>query len=168
MIYLKEANVHDAAKEYEFLKDTPACENGFENRYYEFSYENFINKALPQIMRFSKGIGLPKGYVPETFYFLWDDDSIVGLFKLRHYLSESLRKGAGHIGYGINKKYRGKGYATKGLALVIEKAKEIIKENEIYLSVNIDNPASLKVQLDNNAYIHHFDEYKNYTRIKIS
>ncbi len=32
------------------------------------------------------------------------------------------------------------------LRLTIEKAKEIIPENEIYLSVHKDNPASLKVQ----------------------
>ncbi|MDD3223621.1 MAG: GNAT family N-acetyltransferase [Clostridium sp.] len=167
MIYLKEANVGDAEKEYEFLKDIPTNENGFENKYYDFSYEDFVDAALPQIINFSKGIDLPNGYVPETFYFLWDDNIIVGLFKIRHCLTDSLRNGAGHIGYGIHKKYRGKGYATKGLALAIEKAKGVIKENEIYLSVHIDNPASLKVQLNNKAYIHHSDEKEHYTRIKV-
>lgn len=167
MIYLKEANVEDVEKEYQFLKDTPACENGFENKYYEFSYEDFINRALPGIIKCSKGIGLPNGYVPQTLYFLWDDNNIVGLFKIRHWLTDSLRNGAGHIGYGIHKNYRGKGYATKGLTLAIAKAKDIIKEDEIYLSVHIDNPASLKVQLNNQAYLHHSDEKDHHTRIKI-
>lgn len=167
MIYLKEANAGDAEKEYQFLKDTPTYENGFENKYYDFSYKDFMNQALPQMIKFSKGIGLPEGYVPETFYFLWDDNNIVGLFKLRHYLTGFLRNGVGHIGYGIHKDYRGKGYATKGLGLAIEKAKDVIKENEIYLSVHIDNPVSLKVQLNNNAYIHHSDEIEYYTRIII-
>lgn len=167
MIYLKEANIEDAEKEYQFLKDTPANENGFENKYYNFSYEDFMNDALPQMIKFSKGIDLPNGYVPETFYFLRDDNNIVGLFKIRHCLTDSLRNGAGHIGYGINKNYRGKGYATKGLALAIEKAKDIIKENEIFMSVHINNPASLNVQLNNGAYIHHSDENEYYTRIKI-
>jgi predicted acetyltransferase len=167
MIYLKEANLEDTEKEYQFLIDTPACENGFENKYYDFSYEAFMNRALPQMIKFSEGLDLPNGYVPETFYFLWDDNNIVGLFKIRHYLTDSLRNGAGHIGYGIHKNYRGKGYATKGLALAIEKAKEVIKENEIYMSVHIDNPASLKVQLNNEAYIHHSDEKEHYTRIRI-
>lgn len=166
-MYIKEANVEDVEKEYRFLKDTPTYENGFENKYYDFSYEEFMNRALQQIIKFSKGIDLPNGYVPETLYFLWVDDNIVGLFKVRHYLTDSLRNGAGHIGYGIHKNYRGKGYASKGLALAIEKAKDIIKENEIYLSVHIDNPASLKVQLNNEAYIHHSDEKEHYTRIKI-
>lgn len=167
MIYLKEANMEDAKKEYKFIKDTPTDENGFENKYYGLSYEDFVNKALPEIIKFSKGIDLPKGYVPQSFYFLWDEDSIVGLFKVRHYLTEALRNGVGHIGYGIHKDYRTKGYATKGLALAIEKAKKIIKEDEIYFSVHIDNPASLKVQLNNNAYVHHSDEKEHYTRIKV-
>ena len=167
MIYLKEANVDDTEKEYQFLKDTPTNENGFENKYYGLSYEDFINQALPQIIEVSKGIDLPNGYVPETFYFLWDDNNIVGLFKIRHYLTDYLRNGAGHIGYGIHKNYRGKGYASKGLALAIEKAKDIIKENELYLSVHVDNLASLKVQLNNEACIHHSDEKEHYTRISL-
>lgn len=115
----------------------------------------------------SKGIDLPEGHVPGTEYFLWDDNEIVGLFRIRHELNGFLREGAGHIGYGIKKECRGKGYATKGLALIIEKAKEIIKEDEIYMSVHKDNPASLQVQLKNGAYIHHEDDKKYYTRIKI-
>ncbi|WP_139902905.1 GNAT family N-acetyltransferase [Clostridium thermarum] len=167
MIYLKEANVEDAEKEYQFIKDTPRDENGFQNKYYGYSYEDFMNQALPEMIKFSKGIDLPKGYVPETFYFLWDDTNIVGLFKLRHCLTDSLREGAGQIGYGIHKNYRGKGYGTKGLKLAIDKAKDVVKESEIYMSVHIDNPASLKVQLNNGAYIHHSDEKEHYTRIKI-
>ena len=53
------------------------------------------------------------------------------------------------------------------LRLTIEKAKEIIPENEIYLSVHKDNPASLKVQEKNGAYIHHEDDKEYYTRIPI-
>ena len=121
---------------------------------------------LPDYINYAKGINLPDGYVPATEYFLWDDDKIVGLFRIRHELNEFLAKGAGHIGYGIRKEYRGKGYATQGLRLTIEKAWEIIKEDEIYMSVNKDNAASLQVQKANGAYIHHEDENKFYTRIK--
>ena len=82
------------------------------------------------------------------------------------YLNDFLREGAGHIGYGIGKDYRGKGYASEGLRLTIEKAWEIIKEDEIYMSVHKDNPASLQVQKKNGAYIHHEDDKEFYTRIK--
>lgn len=88
------------------------------------------------------------------------------MFKLRHYLNEHLINGAGHIGYGTRKGYQGKGYATKGLALMIEEAKKVIKEDEIYLSVHKDNLSSLKVQQNNGAYIDHEDDVEYYTRIK--
>ncbi len=39
-------------------------------------------------------------------------------------------------------------------------------EDEIYLRVNRDNPASLKVMLKNGGSIHHEDENKYYVRIK--
>ncbi|MCR5115479.1 MAG: GNAT family N-acetyltransferase, partial [Bacteroidales bacterium] len=47
---------------------------------------------------------------------------IVGQFRIRHYLNEALRTGAGHIGYFIAKEFRGKGYATEGLRQTLEVA----------------------------------------------
>ena len=131
------------------------------------SREEFEKVVLPRLINNSKGIDLPEGHVPGTEFFLWEDDEIVGLFRIRHELNDFLANGPGHIGYGIKKEYRGRGYATKGLALTIEKAKEIIKEDEIYMSVHKDNPASLQVQLKNGAYIHHEDDKEYYTRIKL-
>jgi len=167
MLYLKAVNWEDIEQEYIFTTEQPADENGFTNKYEGVSREEFEKVVLPRLINNSKGIDLPEGHVPGTEYFLWNDDEIVGLFRIRHELNDFLREGAGHIGYGIKKEYRGKGYATKGLALTIEKAKEIIKEDEIYMSVHKDNPASLQVQLKNGAYIHHEDDKEYYTRIKL-
>ena len=50
---------------------------------------------------------------------------------MRHYLNDALRSGGGHIGYGILEKYRGRGYATKCLELTIEKARELVAEDEL-------------------------------------
>ena len=163
---LSKMNYADAKEEYEALIDIPE-ENGFENPFKDISYEEFYNNAIESAIKESRGIGLKEEYVPQTIYFLWDNDEIVGMFKLRHYLNESLKDGAGHIGYGIRKSKQGKGYATIGLKLLIELAKKIIPENEIYLSVHKDNLASLKVQQKNGAYIDHEDEEEYYTRIKI-
>lgn len=166
MLYLKEVNFEDVEKEYEFIKNTPKIENGFTNPYFGITYEEFENIKLPQIINYSKGIDLPDGFVSETQYFLWDDEVIVGWFRLRHYLNDALKNGAGHIGYGIGKACRGKGYGTEGLRLTIEKAWEIIKEDEIYMSVHKNNPASLQIQKKNGAYIHHEDDKEFFTRIK--
>ena len=167
MLYLKAVNWEDIEQEYIFTTEQPADENGFTNKYEGVSREEFEKVVLPRLINNSKGIDLPEGHVPGTEFFLWEDDKIVGLFRIRHELNDFLREGAGHIGYGIKKEYRGKGYATKGLSLTIEKAREIIKEDEIYMSVHKDNPASLQVQLKNGAYIHHEDDKEYYTRIKL-
>ena len=91
----------------------------------------------------------------------------MGWFRLRQSLNDGLKNGAGHIGYGIKSEYRKRGYATEGLKMMISIAKDIIEEDEIYMSVRKENRASLKVQLNNGAYIHHEDDKEYYTRIKI-
>lgn len=168
MIYLKKANFEDAEKEYLFVKDMPVDENGLTNKWNGISREEFLSSALPEMIAFSEGRELPDGYVPETFFFLWDDGEIVGQFRLRHCLCDSLRKGAGHIGYFVKKEYRGRGYGNKGLGLLLKHAKDVIPESEVYLRVNKDNPASLRVILKNGAYIDHEDENKYYLKIKKS
>ena len=165
MLYLKSANREDIGKEWLFQRDIPADENSFINDYYNISREDF-DKAIDVIIAQSEGKQLPEGYVPQTVYYLWDDDKIVGTFHLRHYLCESLVNGSGHIGYYIAPEFRRKGYGTKGLQMLLEIAKKAVPEDEIYLRVDRDNSASLKVMLNNNGYIHHEDENKYYVRIR--
>lgn len=168
LLCLKLANENDIEKEYMFVRDMPVDENGLLNEWHDILREEFKNKALKTMVNFEKGRGLPVGYVPETFLFLWNKDEIIGQFRIRHYLCESLKEGSGHIGYFIGKESRGKGYGTKGLRLALQVAKNIIPEDEIYLRVNKDNPASLHVMLNNGGYIHHEDNDKYYVRIKKS
>lgn len=167
MMYLKAANLEDIEKEYDAISQIPENENGYMNEYYGCTREEFENIILPEMIEHSNGINVPENRVPDTYYFLWNEDEIVGLFKIRHCLNEFLAKGPGHVGYGILKQYRGRGYATKGLALAIEICKTLIKEEEIYLSVNKNNPSSFKVQEKNGAYIVGENEEEYFTRIKI-
>ena len=164
MLYLKEINYGDIEKEYLFVRDIPFDENGFTNQWYGCSREVFDEVVRKRIAS-SKGENLPEGHVPETFLYLWKEDVIVGEFRIRHFLCESLIEGAGHIGYFIGKEYRGKGYATEGLRLTLELALKIVPEEEIYLRVNKDNPASLRVMLKNGGRIDHQDESKYYVRV---
>ena len=166
MLYLKEINYEDLEKEYLFVCDMPLDENGLTNPYHGISREDFEGRALPEMIAFGKGDKLPEGYVPETFLFLWEDENIVGQFRIRHYLCESLRTGAGHIGYFIKKEFRGKGYGKEGLRQMLKIARTIVPEDEIYLRVNKDNPASLQVMLNNGGYIKYEDENRFYVRIK--
>lgn len=168
MIYLKKINFEDIEKEYEAIKNIPQNENGLENKYYDVNREEFEEVVVPKLLKNSEGLELPEGYVPDTYFFLWDDDKIVGLFKIRHYLNDFLKNGAGHIGYCILKEYRGLGYATEGLKCAIEICKTLIKEDEIYLSSHKDNPSSLKVQIKCGAYLSGESETEYFTRIKLN
>ena len=166
MLYLKEINYEDIEKEFRFVREMPVDENGLTNPWNDISRTDFENEALPEMISFSKGENLPEGYVPETFLFLWKNNDIVGQFRIRHYLTEALKAGAGHIGYFIKKEFRGKGYAKEGLRQTLLIAKNIIPEDEIYLRVNKENIASLKVMLHNGGYIDREDALKYYVRIK--
>lgn len=140
-------------------------ENGFVNAACGLAREEF-GAYVQRRKGWSQGEGLPEGYVPDTVYVLENDDGdYVGLVNLRHRLNDALRQGAGHIGYGIRKEYRGRGYATAALALALKEAWKVVPEEEIYLSVHKDNPASLKVQLRNGARVDHEDGVEYYTRI---
>ena len=164
-IYLKEANMADLEQEWLFVRDMPEDENGLTNSWPDVSREDFESKALPEMIRFAKGEDLPAGYVPETFLFLWEADQIVGQFRIRHYLTDSLREGAGHIGYYIAKDCRGRGLGTIGLSLTLNSARHIVREREFYLRVNRDNQASLHVMLKNGGRVVHEDSEKYYVRI---
>ncbi len=166
MLYLKETNLEDAKKQYDLISKMPVDENGFTNPDFGVSFEEYVNTVLPLKLKYSKGEDLPDGYVPQTEYFLWDGDEIVGLFRLRHYLNDFLREYHGHIGYGVKAGARGKGYGTKGLAMLLDIGKDVIVEDQFYLSVHKDNPASLKVQQNNGARIVREDDENYYTRIK--
>lgn len=87
MLRLKQANFADAAQEYAFVQTIPRCENGFTNDWLGWSYAEFVEKALPQMQRWARGEDLPAGFVPESFYFLWDGEQIVGHCRIRHRLT---------------------------------------------------------------------------------
>ena len=165
MICLRKLNPEDMEKEWQFVRDMPVDENGLTNAWHGVSREDFERKTLPEMLAFAEGKNLPEGYVPETFFYLWQDDKITGEFRIRHYLCESLRTGAGHIGYFIAKPFRGQGYGTEGLRLTLEDAHRIVPEEEIYLRVNKDNIASQQVMRRNGARLAGEDESHFFMRI---
>lgn len=162
-LFIKPANIEDTEKEWLFVAAMPENENGMTNKWHGVSREKFISEALPRMINNSKGIDLPEDFVPDTTLFLWNGDEIVGQFRLRHYLPESMIPG--HIGYFIAKEHRGKGFATEGLRLTIKYGSTIIPEDEFYMRLNKDNPASLRVMLKNGGKI--FGETEDKLIVKI-
>ena len=155
----------DYRKTYELYMTFPEYDHGYMNNVYGYSYEQFL-EWIEKKRNWSEGKCVPENFVADTTYVLADGEDYVGVFNLRHYLNDFLREGPGHIGYCISHAYRGRGYATEGLRLTLEKAKEM-GIDEAYMSVNKDNTASLRTQLKNGAFIHHEDDEKYYTRIRL-
>lgn len=159
----KTFNLEDSKKEYEFLINILKLETTNNNEYKYMNYETFKNKAVSRLNMDSN----PKN--GDLYYFLHADDKIVGLFKISINLKNKYRENNGNIGYIIAEKYRNKGYATKGLKLLIEliKEKKLIKEKELYFTCLQNNKYSIKVILNNGGYIHHYKNDKVYLRIRL-
>ena len=162
---LRKINLRDAAAQWEYTSCLPADENGLTNPYHGVSWEEYRDQVLPALMSHEHPVNMPDWFVPESYYYLWDGDRLVGEFRIRHYLTETLRNGAGHIGYSIRRDARGRGYGTEGLRLTLEIARAIIPEDEIYLRVYKTNLASQKVMLKNGAFLAGQDEEHYFMRI---
>ncbi len=144
---LRKLNTRDAAAQWAYTTALPADENGLTNPWHGVSYAEYMEKVLPALMAEEHPVNMPDWFVPQTYYYLWDGGRLVGEFRIRHYLTEALRNGAGHIGYSIRREDRGRGYGTAGLKRIIDIASQIIPEDEIYLRVLKGNVASQKVML---------------------
>lgn len=73
-----------------------------------------------------KGNNLPEGWVRDSTYWLVNESyRVLGAVNIRHALTERLFNCGGHIGYGVRPSERRKGYATKILAMSLEKTREL-------------------------------------------
>lgn len=110
-------------------------------------YFNIYMKALEDFRGYinylhncSKGIDLPKGWVPCSTFWLIDNDEVVGVVRIRHKEVTC----CGHIGYDISPYHRGEGFGTAILKLGIKKAKELDMK-EVIVTCSVNNKASKKV-----------------------
>ena len=165
MLELRKMNYEDIVAQWKYVTALPKDENGLTNKYEGVSFEEYKSSVLPELMMHENPINMPNWFVPQTYYYLWDDNILIGEYRIRHYLTDALKTGGGHIGYSIKKEFRGKGYGTKGLALTLEIAKNIIPEDEIYLRVMKSNIASIKAIQKNGAYIAEENDTHYFMRI---
>lgn len=100
----------------------------------------YISKLLSK----SEGKNLPEGYVPQTTYWLVDNDEFIGRVDIRRSLTEHLLKEGGHIGYDIRPSKRKLGYGKKLLELSLPKAKKL-GITKVLITCDETNSASKRI-----------------------
>ncbi|MDO3413401.1 GNAT family N-acetyltransferase [Saccharibacillus sp. CPCC 101409] len=96
-----------------------------------------------------QGYGLPEGWVPDSTYWLVNQDNkVLGAVNIRHRLTEYLNNAGGHIGYGICPTQRKKGYATILLELALKEARKL-GISEVLVVCDAVNIASEKTIIKN-------------------
>jgi predicted acetyltransferase len=73
----------------------------------------------------ARGVGLPEGWVPASTFWYVRDERILGTIRLRHRLNDALTHEGGHIGFDVRPTERRRGVATRMLASVLDRAREL-------------------------------------------
>ena len=144
---------------YDMLQEIPQKESGFENSAYGLTHEQFTDWVRRRV-EWASGVGLPEGYVPETYCWFYVDGSIAGLGKIRHHLTESLRLHGGNIGYALRPSARGKGLGKIWLSLLMDQARKFGIE-DLLVTCQPGNIASRNVIEANGGVFESGDEETN-------
>jgi predicted acetyltransferase len=128
--------------ELEFLTMAKEFQAAGDERY-KPALENF-SVYLEQASKYSQGIDLKPGLVPQTEFWLVDSGKIVASSRLRHRLTPALEREGGHIGYAVRPSERRKGYGTLILALTLEKAKNSGLK-KLLVTCDTENTGSAKI-----------------------
>ena len=109
-----------------------------------FEYEKGFSAFVQQQENWSKGMGLPKGFVPCSYYVGVLDDQIVGRVFIRHKLNDFLERIGGHLGYCVIPSFRRQGIATQMLKMSLPICAEL-GLGKILVTCDVDNVASRRV-----------------------
>ena len=145
---LKPVSNQDGEDVFNMLQHIDAEENAFKNPVKGMSFSEF-KQWVKQQQDWASGRNLPEGYVAQTIYWLLVNDIPVGIGKIRHKLTTESRKKGGNIGYAISSEYRGKGYGSILLKLLLKEADSLGLDEKI-LTVEKFNYASKRV-IEKNA-----------------
>ena len=158
MEYLRQLSIFDGLDVYNLLQHIGEEENAFKNPVKKMSYDEF-KLWLVQQDAWSRNENLPNGYVGQTCFWLMVDDVPVAFGKIRHALTPSSRMQGGNIGYAVSSEYRGMGYGTKILNLLLQKAEEMNIQEKL-LSVEKFNLASKRVIEKNGGRLVSENQYR--------
>jgi predicted acetyltransferase len=126
---------------------------------YPFNDAALARRDFPAFVRDlraeARGEGLPPGLVPQTtFVLVRDGVRALGEFRFRPTVPPPYETNNGHAGYNVRPTERRKGYATRGLALVVERARALGLEG-LKLPVEGEKPGSVRAIEKNGGRLAH-------------
>ena len=163
---IKALTPDDGEDIYNMLLKIPADENGFMNpvcgktysEYKEWLVKAYNNSLQKEIIDGWK--------VPETIFWLYEDNAPVGFGKIRHFLTDKLLESGGNIGYSISPDERERGLGTQFIKGLLEEAKKIGVDNLLFTIKNYNTP-SIKAALANGGIIQKVTDERHYINIML-
>ncbi|WMJ23783.1 GNAT family N-acetyltransferase [Paludicola sp. MB14-C6] len=165
MVYLKKLSLGDGIAIYNMLQEIVADDNGFHNKVYGMTFDEF-KIWIAKEYSYDNG-NLESWMVPQSSYWMYDDDVPIGYGRIRHYLNNNLKETSGHIGYAIAVSKRGRGYGNSILALLKEECVKLELE-VIQIGAKAENSLSNKVILKNGGVFLRESHGKNFYSVNLS
>lgn len=101
----------------------------------------------------SKGINIPPGIPPQQTYFVVKDKTtVIGELRFRPHVDPPYEERNGHIGYNLRPRYRGQGYGTRALALILDEARRLGLSG-VQIPIEGHNPASVRITEKNGGVL---------------
>ncbi len=120
----------------EFLDEIPPWEFAF-----HYDPAEPFSAYVERVSSWPRGA---EGFVPNSYLVAVVEEKVVGRVSIRHELNDFLKKYGGHVGYGVVRSERRKGYATEILRQSLSVCR-VLGLDRIMISCDIDNEGSRKV-----------------------
>ena len=162
---IRKLAAEDGQDIYEMLQELPSDENGFMNPMKDKTYDEY-KEWLKKCVQSSEQEGVADGWkVPETTFWLYENDTPVGFGKIRHFMTDALLESGGNVGYAIRPSARDRGLGTKFLSLLIAESKKL-GVDRVLLTIRNYNKKSISMALANGGKIEKTTEEKHYIWIE--
>ena len=131
-------------EEEEFLRAHRTTSPGVPNFLHHYDDGMAFGQFLEVLAAHARGEELPAGHVASTFLFGFSGPRIVGRVSIRHELTPSLERVAGHIGYVVVPQFRRQGVATEMLRQALVIARERLGLRRVLVTCDYDNIGSAR------------------------